>query len=204
MSATTTSICRSDTYPYPRTSGLEWDKVKGTMSIQHCKTPLASLVAFMAFSLASSAAGAETRQLFKCVDAKGVTSIQSSKCAPGSTEAWRRQAPAEPTPTAEQTAQAEAKLVRDRQAVRELSEIVEKKMQPAPPVTPRPAASRAIELAEETPRTPEQLSADSCQAAQAFALAVREKTWLGMTDDQTRRLYGWVSDQCKVRAEIDD
>ena len=28
--------------------------------------------------------------------------------------------------------------------------------------------------------------------------AVREKTWIGMTDDQMKRVYSWVADQCRV------
>lgn len=138
------------------------------------------------------AAAAGKNLLYKCVSAAGVTSIQSVACPAGSKEEWRRDATPEPPPTPEQLAQAEAKLRRDQQTVRELSEIVDKKLQaPAPEPEPTSPAAAAAAAAE-------QASVDACQSAQDFAGALREKAWLGLTDEQTRRLYTWVAEQCKA------
>src|SRR3990167_2241978 len=140
----------------------------------------------LALSTASTAVAGKNL-LYKCVSAAGVTSIQSVACPAGSKEEWRRDATPEPPPTPEQLARAEAKLLRDQQLVRELSEIVEKKLQPpAPAPAPAPTAATAAAAAE-------QASVDACQEAQAFAGAVREKAWVGLTDEQTRRLYIWVT-----------
>ncbi len=151
-------------------------------------------------------AAAEAKLLYKCVNDKGVVSIQSSKCPAGSTEAWRRPAPTEPTPTPEQSAAAAAKIQRDEQTVRELSAEVEKKLRPTPTVIVTPPATPAVPTPSPSsdPLTPEAVSINACQSAQSFSMAVREKTWLGMTDDQTRRLYSWVADQCKVQTQRDD
>ena len=167
---------------------------------------IASLAAATCIAMLSAPAAnaAETRQLFKCVNDKGVVSIQSSRCPAGSTEAWRRPAPTEPEPTAAEAAAATAKIQRDQETVRELSAEVEKKLKAestvvtaAPTAAPAPAASLE-------PPTPEALATAACQSAQAFASSVREKTWLGITADQTRRLDGWVADQCKVQPKRDD
>jgi hypothetical protein len=155
-------------------------------------------VALLLATAAQAATAEKKNQLFKCVDAKGVVSIQSAHCPADSTEAWRRDAPPEPPLTPEQAAQAEVKLRRDQQAVRELSALVEKKLQP-PPAAPAAAAPEPAE-----PPTPESLAVDACQSAQAFAASAREKTWLGLTDEQTRRLYGWVADQCRVQTKPSD
>ena len=74
-------------------------------------------------SVPASAVAAERSELFKCIDAAGVTSIQSEPCAKGSTVVWRRDATPEAKPTPDQAALAEAKRLRDMQTVRELSEI---------------------------------------------------------------------------------
>ena len=172
---------------------------------RRCAAPLiAGMCAAML--LAPAASAAETKQLYKCVNGKGVVSIQSSRCLAGSTEAWHRPAPVEPAPTPEQSAAAAAKILRDEQTVRELSAEVEKKLRAAeagtpttPAAAPTPAPATSLD-----PPTPEAVAIDSCQAAQAFAGAVREKSWLGITEDQTRRLYGWVADQCKVQTKPSD
>lgn len=39
----------------------------------------------------------------------------------------------------------------------------------------------------------------ACESAKLFAHSVEEKIWLGLTQDQTQRLYGWVLDQCDNR-----
>jgi hypothetical protein len=169
-------------------------------AIHFRKAAIAVSVCVALFAATTAQAATEKKnQLFKCVDAKGVVSIQSVRCPAGSTEAWRRDAAPEPPPTPEQAAQAEAKLRRDQQAVRELSALVDKKLHPPPAAAPSPVAPEPAE-----PPTEESLAVDACQAAQAFAASAREKTWLGLTDDQTRRLYGWVADQCRVPAKPSD
>lgn len=141
--------------------------------------------------VSTSAVAAGKNALYKCVNATGVTSIQSEACPPGSTQAWRRDAVREPAPTPEQAAQAEAKRLRDQQTVRELSEIVEKKLQPVPPAPAAPAAAATVAEAREA------AAVDACQSAQAFAGTLREKDWLALSEEQIRRVYGWVVEQCK-------
>jgi hypothetical protein len=156
--------------------------------------------------LAPGASAAKNATLYKCVDAAGVTSIQSNPCPAGSTQAWRRDAPTEPAPTPEQTAQADAKRMRDQQAVRELSEIVDKKLQVAsgvaaaaaaapPALVPMPAGTEATPSASS-----EAAAVEACQKAQAFAASVREQAWLALSEEQVRRVYGWVAEQCKLPA----
>ena len=150
-----------------------------------------------AASLPAAGARAAKNELFKCVNGAGVVSIQSVPCPAGSVQAWRRAATPEPPQTPQQLAQAQAKQVRDQEAVRELSEQLAKKQSSAPANSapmpmPMPTPAAALPTAGET--------ADvlTCQTAQAFAGSVREKEWLGLTDEQTRRLFGWVTEQCKL------
>lgn len=149
-----------------------------------------ALAAVALLAIAPVAFAGKTAQLYKCVSAAGVISIQSDACPAGSTQAWRRDAAPEPVPTPEQVAQAEAKRQRDQQTVRELSDQVDRKLQastaPVAPANPAPAAAAAP------------AASDPCQLAQAFAGSVREKEWLALTDEQVRRLYGWVAEQCKA------
>lgn len=140
--------------------------------------------------------------LYKCVDSAGKVSIQSDPCPAGATTAWRRPAPSEPAPSASQQAQAEAKRVRDQQTVRELSVVVDQKLKEA--TAPRPVVTDVDAAAAAVPAGASPIAIDPCQGAQAFANSVREKSWLGLTDDQLRRLYGWVGEQCKVKTAIDD
>jgi hypothetical protein len=137
-----------------------------------------------------SMAFAGKNALYKCVDAAGVTSIQSTACPPGSTQAWRRDTTPEPPPTPEQAAQAEAKLLRDQQTVREQLEIVDRKLKP----TAVESVASAPPVTEASTREPAEV--DACEAAQAFVGAVREKEWLGLSEEQTRRLYNWVAERC--------
>ncbi len=136
-----------------------------------------------------------SHSLYKCVDSKGVVSIQSNPCPAGATQAWRRDAERVPPLTPEQQEAAEVKRAHDQQRVRELSAIVDRKLRAAtaPPQMPQAPVSQASEPAP----------ADACQSAQDFAGQLRDKAWLGLTEDQIRRLYGWVSDQCKL-PEADD
>ncbi len=140
--------------------------------------------------------------LYKCVDSTGKVSIQSDPCPSGSTTAWRRPAPSEPAPTASEQAAANAKILRDQQTVRELSEVVDKKLKESTMPASAPTAADVAVAAVPAGASP--IAIDPCQVAQAFANSVREKSWLGLTDDQLRRLYGWVGEQCKVKTAIDD
>lgn len=138
--------------------------------------------------LPGNAVAAQKSELFKCVDAAGVTSIQSEPCAQGSTVVWRRSATPEPKPTPDQAAQVEAKRLRDMQTVRELSEIVERRSRPQPPelsAGEKPAATEAKPLT-------------ACESAMEFSASVRDKQWLALSDDQMQRIYRWVAEQCKV------
>lgn len=148
---------------------------------------------------APGAAAASKNVLFKCVDAAGVVSIQSVACPAGSTQVWKRDATPEPALTAEQKAQLEAKNLRDEQNVREQLEIVDRKTRPvAPPVAEAtaPAPGDAPPAAGEPPK--EAAESDACVAAQTFAGSIRDKAWLGLTEEQVRRLYSWVAEQCKA------
>lgn len=140
------------------------------------------------------AGAAEKSELFKCVDATGVTSIQSEPCAKGSTQMWRRDATPEPPPTADQAALAEAKRLRDMQTVRELSEIVERRSRPQP----------AQPVEEEKPKVAEAKPLTACESAMEFSSSVRDKQWLALTDDQMQRIYRWVAEQCKVTPGTSD
>ena len=146
-----------------------------------------SVLALLAW-LPASAAAAQKSQLFKCVDAAGVTSIQSGPCAQGSTVVWRRDATPEPKPTADQAALAEAKRLRDMQTVRELSDIVERRSRPQPP--------EPVEA--ETPKAVEAKALTACESAMEFSGLVRDKQWLALSDDQMQRIYRWVAEQCKA------
>ena len=159
--------------------------------------PRRSVIVAMAMAglLAGPCAAAGTRnKLYKCVNLAGVTSIQSVPCPAGSLEAWRRDATPEPALTPVQTAQAEARRLRDQQTVLQLSDIVDKKLRgepvPAAASAPPAAPAAAPALAASAP-------VDACQDAQTFAAAVRDKPWLGLTDEQLKRLFGWLGEQCK-------
>jgi len=169
-----------------------------------------------AFVLPSTAAAEQTEVLHKCVDAKGVTSIQAKPCAKGTTEVWARPAQTEPKPTAADLAAAREREARAQKEVLAQSEELQRRLQPqvapAPPATPVPGShlagatnppegSQLAPLRVEEPPMPQAVTINNCQAAQAFAGAVREKSWIGLTDDQMKRIYGWVSDQCRVSTQ---
>ncbi len=159
-------------------------------------------LAMLAGLCALPAAAADDRHaLYKCVDKAGVISIQSTACAAGSTQAWRRDATPEAPPTPAQAAQAETKRRHDQQVVRELSAQVDRRMREAAAPAPAgeaavaaPAAMPAAALAAEA----ENPDLKACQDAQDFANLVRAKEWLGLSDAQVQRLYGWVARECKV------
>ena len=153
-----------------------------------CRIGMAAWLVALACLLPALAGAADKSALFKCVDAAGVTSIQSDACAQGSTQVWRRAATPEPRPTPDQAAQAEAKRLRDQQTVRELSEIVERRSRPQP----------AEPVLEEKPKPEAAKPLTACESAQEFSGLVRDKQWLGLTDEQLQRIYRWVAEQCKA------
>lgn len=147
---------------------------------------------------------AESRHLlYKCVDAMAVTSIQSTPCPANATTVWKRDAPPDAAPTPEASALAEARRQRDRQAVKELSQQVERIQQaaasPPPPATDAADAATTVPVESPPPQAPNP-DLQACQEAQDFANAARAKDWLGLSEEQVRRLYGWVAAQCKVPA----
>ena len=169
-----------------------------------------------AFVLPTTAAAEQTEVLHKCVDAKGVTSIQAKPCAKGTTEVWARPAQTEPKPSAADLAAAREREARAQKEVIVQSEELQRRLQPqvapAPPERPVPGShlagatnppegSQMAPMHVEEPQMPQAVTVDNCQAAQAFAGSVREKTWIGLTDDQLKRIFGWVSDQCRVRTQ---
>jgi hypothetical protein len=180
---------------------------------------LALCIAGCALLLPGRAAAEESKVLYKCIDGKGVTSIQAKPCAKGSREEWKRDAQTEPKPTAAELAAAREREARNQQEVvkqsAELEQRLAPKVAPAPPEMP-PAGShlagatnpregsQLAPLRVEEPAEPQAITINNCQAAQAFATAVREKTWIGLTDDQMRRIYGWVTDQCRVQTQTND
>jgi hypothetical protein len=192
---------RSGQYPQIGARLRKNSMSRSTVSVSDCTPWLRGIVACLALLVAPGAFAA-SNLLYKCVTAAGVTSIQSVPCPKGSTEAWHRDATPEPPPTPEQVAQAEEKLRRDRREVRELSEIVDKRVKASlEPNSPEAQADPGESASARAAAAAEQASVDACQNAQAFAGAVREKAWLGLTEDQTRRLYTWVAEQCKVPAK---
>jgi hypothetical protein len=166
------------------------------------------LLAAGAFALPLAASAEDTKTLYKCVNAKGVSAIQSKPCPAGSTEAWKRAAESEPKPTAQEVAAARAREAHNEQQVKELTVEVQRKLdaqQPPPTVVGATTATTAT--TDIAPAPAAELPAvvyDNCQAAKAFATSVQEKTWIGLTDDQTRRVFGWVADQCRVIAKPED
>ena len=188
---------------------------------------LALCIAGCALLLPGRAAAEETKVLHKCVDAKGVSSIQAAPCAKGTTEVWARDAQTEPKQTAADAAAAREREARNRAAVVEQSAELQRRLAPPAttpvvPVAPAPQAPpqgshlagatnpvEGSQLAplpvQEPPQTQLPMTGvNNCQAAQAFATSVREKQWIGLDDDQMRRIFGWVAEQCRVQTKIDD
>jgi type II secretory pathway pseudopilin PulG len=182
--------------------------------------------------LPSFAAAEETKVLHKCVDAKGLTSIQANPCAKGTTEVWSRPAQTEAKPTEADIAAARERDARNREEVARQSAELQRRIAPTPPTSGAPGSQLAgtptegthlantptegthlantpsegsqmtpVRLEDEAPPPPVGIS--NCQAAQSFASAVREKSWIGLTDDQIKRVYGWVQDQCRVKTASD-
>ena len=175
--------------------------------------------------LPSAAAAADTKVLHKCVDAKGITSIQAAPCAKGSKEVWARATEPAVKPTEADVAAARARETQSRAEVTRQADELQRRLAPTTTPTPPPGSHLAgtptegthlantnnpregSQLAPVTPEEPPQPNAsaiNNCQAAQAFSTAVREKSWIGLTEDQTRRIFGWVAEQCRVQTKVDD
>jgi hypothetical protein len=60
------------------------------------------------------------------------------------------------------------------------------------PETPTGQPDQPSQPSQPSPPLPN----NACDSAKAFASSLREKVWLGLTQDQMQRLYGWVMDQC--------
>jgi hypothetical protein len=170
--------------------------------------PLATRLSIAVLLILPGSAALAQDALYKCVDPAGVTSIQSDPCAKGSTQAWKRDTTPEAPPTPAEQAQAEARRLRDQQRVRELSQQLERRMREeaaaeaaakaSPPLPPLPSAANDEDDGKDD--TGADAAVAACQDAQQFANAARAKEWLGLTDDQVRRLYNWVAQECKPAA----
>ena len=182
---------------------------------------LALCIAGGALLLPGAAAAEESKVLYKCVDAKGTAAIQAKPCAKGTTEVWKRDAQTEPKQTAAEAAAAREREARNMQVVKEQTAELQARtapvVAPAPPqmppegshlagaTNPPEGSMRAPTPVQEPPQTQLPMTGvNNCQAAQAFATSIREKQWIGLNDDQMRRIFGWVADQCRVKTAVDD
>jgi hypothetical protein len=150
------------------------------------------LIRILLLALVLAAPAARADALYKCTDAAGAVSIQSSPCPKGSTQVWKREATPDPEPTPEQLAaraalaeaeaQRAAELAREAEAAR-LADEVERE-------------AEARRLADEAAGIrPERKS--ECTLAHDFADAVAAKPWLELGEYQQRRLREWVIEQCR-------
>jgi len=147
-------------------------------------------VLLLALVLAAPAARADA--LYKCTDAAGAVSIQSSPCPRGSTQVWKREATPDPEPTPEQLAARAALAEAEAQRAAELA----REAEAARLAKEAEAAAEAKRLADEAAGIrPERKS--ECTLAHDFADAVAAKPWLELGDFQQRRLREWVIEQCR-------
>jgi hypothetical protein len=169
------------------------------------------------------APAARAGDLYKCADAKGATTVQSDPCPAGSTQVWKRDSAPAPQPTLQQVIATHAPPQQTSGQSAAIAEGVWEKPgahaadatdAAATPSTDSSAAAAASAgatapsagIVANTP-TPEAVFtpakpmppihvSNDCDNAKRFAAAVDEKVWLGLTPDQTQRLYGWVMSQC--------
>ena len=150
------------------------------------------LIRILALALVLAAPSVQAEALYKCTDAAGAVSIQSSACPRGSTQVWKREANPDPEPTPEQLAaraalaeaeaQRTAELAREAEAAR-LAEQAERE-------------AEAKRLADEAAGIrPERKS--ECTLAHDFNDAALAKPWLELSAYQQRRLKEWVIEQCR-------
>src|SRR5687768_9285729 len=90
----------------------------------------------LALASAANAQETQSKVLYKCVDGKGVTTIQAKKCPAGSTEAWRRDAQTEPRQTAAEAEAARQREARNQQQVRDLTVEVQRNLAAEQPPEP--------------------------------------------------------------------
>src|SRR5687768_8183327 len=98
------------------------------MNRKTMQASMALAIAGCALALPLGASAEETKTLYKCVDAKGVVSIQAKRCPAGSTESWRRAAQTEPKQTAAEAAAAREREARNQQQVVVLTDEVNRKL----------------------------------------------------------------------------
>jgi len=164
--------------------------------------------------------------LYKCSDPKGAVTIQSDPCPAGSTEVWKRDSAPAPQQTLQQVVansaaqKASGTVAPSASASRPPpppgAPATPPPGAPLPPAAPPPPviamapppaaaapppASTPSTIAlqwHDEPETPAGQPApdNACDSAKAFASSVNEKIWLGLTQEQSQRLYGWVLDQC--------
>lgn len=135
----------------------------------------------MALLAATPAAAAD---LYKCVDAKGLVSIQSKPCATGSSQVWKRDAHPEPSPPASQMTVAAAQRERDDEARREASQPPARE----PAALPEQPAAANGETAQKGP----------CRRAHELADEIGKLELLELRSDQVYRLNEWVAKQCEA------
>lgn len=172
---------------------------------------------------------ADAGMLYKCSSAKGAVTIQSDPCPTGSTEIWKRDSTPAPQATLQQVVANSAQAKPQSGLVRAppppgapapappiAGSVPAPVAMPAPiamaPVAPTPPPAAMFPPRASTPSTmtlqwheePEVVPGQpppvsECDSAKAFASSVQEKIWLGLTQDQTQRLYSWVLNQCDRR-----
>lgn len=150
------------------------------------RTPLLLL----ALTLAAPAVRAES--LYKCADAQGAISIQSSACPKGSTEVWKRDSTPEAGPSPEELAARAALAQADAQRLAEQARLAEEKRLAEQAERDAEAKRRADEAAGVRPARK-----SDCTLAHDFNDAATAKPWLELTEMQQRRLRDWVIEQCR-------
>jgi len=147
-------------------------------------------VALIALALLAVPAPAQSASLYKCSDANAVISIQSSPCATGSTQVWKRDANPEPARTADQLTAAAVQRQRNADDARELS-LAAGTTRPTPQAAPMPAPVAApVAAVDPTLKGP-------CRRAHELARDIRALDLLEMRSDQLQRLDAWVVKQCE-------
>jgi len=179
-----------------------------------------SLVAQFLLASLIVAPTVDAGMLYKCSTPKGAITIQSDPCPAGSTEIWKRDSAPAPQPTLQQVVGDTAGTRAPKGAVAPttinsppapmpprppgpMHPIAATPPPPAPPpaaFVPPPSTPSTIPLQwHDEPETPAGQAPppnNACDSAKAFASSVQDKIWLGLTQEQTQRLYGWVMDQC--------
>lgn len=142
-----------------------------------------------ALAVLMTPAVAHAASLYKCSDANGVISIQSSPCATGSTQVWKRDANPEQAPTAEQLTAAAVQRQRAADNAREIS-LAAGTTRPPPPPAPPPVAVVNEPDADPATKGP-------CRRAHELARDIRALELLELKSDQLYRLDEWVVKQCE-------